>query len=152
MKRRKIDFRSADEVIADIKMLQSKGYEKVGNWNLTQICEHLAGTMNGGMDGFGFRLPWILRATVVRWGFRYALKKRKLGSGFPTFKVLRPKHSEEQEDGSIIDACIASCRRAGSFDGSLEEYALLNNLDVKDWRDFMWIHASHHLSFLLPKS
>ena len=67
MKRRKLDFRSAGEVIADIRMLKQAGYKKAGNWNLTQICEHLTGTMAGGMDGFGFRIPWILRATIMKW-------------------------------------------------------------------------------------
>lgn len=150
MKRREIDFRSADEVIRDIHNLQEEGYRKLGKWNLTQICQHLEGTMNGGMDGFGFRLPWILRATVIKWGFRFALKRRKLGSGFPTFRVLKPTWTEADDDNSAIDSCVKSCERAESFDGSLEDYPLLNNLSVEDWRDFMWLHASHHLSFLIP--
>lgn len=150
MKRRKIDFRSAGEVIRDIRNLQENGYRKLGNWNLTQICQHLEGTMNGGMDGFGFRLPWILRATVIKWGFRFALKRRKLGSGFPTFRVLRPTWSENEDDPTHIDSCIRSFERARDFQGSLEDYALLNNLSVDDWKEFMWIHASHHLSFLIP--
>lgn len=53
-------------------------------------------------------------------------------------------------DDVIIDACVDSCRRADGFNGSMEEYALLDNLSVDDWRDFMWIHAAHHLSFLIP--
>ena len=152
MKRRTIDFRSADEVIQDINMLRTSGYERAGNWNLTQACQHLMTTMNGGMDGFGFRLPWVLRATVIRWGFHYSLKQRKLGTGFPTFKSLRPTYMDSADDDAIIDACVESCRRADDFNGSLEEYALLDNLSVDDWRDFMWIHASHHLSFLVPKN
>ncbi len=151
LQRRTIDFRSANEVIDEIALLRGGAYDRAGNWNLTQICQHLSGTMDGGMDGFGFRVPWILRATVVEWGFRFALKRRKLGSGFPTFKILKPSYHESIDDDSIIDACIASCRRASEFDGSLKEYALLDNLSVKDWQDFMWIHAAHHLSFLVPR-
>ena len=150
LKRRAIDFHSANEVINDIAVLRDREYDCAGNWNLTQICQHLSGTMDGGMDGFGFRIPWILRATVVEWGFRFALKRRKLGSGFPTFKILKPSYSESVDDDTTIDACIASCRRASEFDGSLKEYALLDNLTVKDWQDFIWIHAAHHLSFLIP--
>lgn len=151
MQRRKIDFHSAEEVIQDINMLRGSGYERAGNWNLTQACQHLTATMDGGMDGFGFRMPWVLRATVINWAFRYALKKRKLGGGFPTFKILKPTHTDDVEDDLIIDACIESCQRTNEFDGSLDDYPLLNNLSVDDWRDFMWIHASHHLSFLVPK-
>lgn len=150
MRRRTIDFRSAEEVIQDINMLRDSGYQRAGKWNLTQVCQHLTATMDGGMDGFGFRLPWVLRATVIKWGFRYALKTRKLASGFPTFRVLRPTHADDVDDNLVIDACIKSCNRAQGFTGSMEEYALLNNLSVAEWQAFMWIHASHHLSFLIP--
>lgn len=150
--RRDIDFHSGEEVIADIEHLRKAGYEKTKNWNLTQVCQHLAGTMNGGMDGFGFRLPWILRATVVKWVFAYSLKKRKLMNGAPTFPSLQPKAEDNADDDAVIDHCIETIRRAISFDGSMEDYALLDNLSVEDWRAFMWLHASHHLSFLVPSS
>lgn len=150
MKRRSLDFHSGDEVIADINRLRESGYTRTKNWNLTQICEHLAATMNGGMDGFGFRLPWILRATIIKWGFRYALRKRKLLSGAPTFKFLKPKMDAKADDDAVIDQCIETIRRADAFDGSLAEYALLDNLTADQWREFMWIHAAHHLSFLVP--
>jgi hypothetical protein len=150
MKRRKLDFRSGEEVIEEINRLRESGYTKTKNWNLTQICQHLSGTMKGGMDGFGFRLPRILRATVIKWGFDYALKKRKLISGAPTFSFLRPKADDGEDRDSVIDECIDTIKRAETFDGSLEKYALLDNLKVEDWRDFMWIHAAHHLAFLVP--
>lgn len=152
MKRRTIDFESADEVIGDINDLRTSGYVQTGNWNLTQICQHLAATMDSGMDGFGFRAPWILRATVFHWGFRYALKKRKLGRGVPTFKMLRPNQTESKDDDKIIDICIESCLRAASYDKTLTQYPLLNDLSADDWRAFMWIHAAHHLSFLVPNA
>ncbi len=150
VKRRKLDLRNGDEVIAEINSLRQSGYSKAKNWNLTQVCQHLSATMNGGMDGFGFRLPWILRATIVKWVFAYALKSRKLLSGAPTFPVLKPKCDSHQDDDALIDECIESIKRAQTFTGSLEDYAMLDNLSHEDWRDFMWIHAAHHLSFLIP--
>ncbi|MCG8649097.1 MAG: DUF1569 domain-containing protein, partial [Pirellulales bacterium] len=123
---------------------------RAGRWNLTQICQHLTSTMNGGMDGFGFRLPWILRATVAKWAFHYGLKTRKLGSGLPTFKMLKPTPTTAADDPETIEACVDCCRRAADFAGPLVDYPLLNDPDVNLWRDFMWIHASHHLGFLIP--
>lgn len=150
MKRRKLDLGSGREVIAEINRLREGGYAKTKKWSLTQICQHLDATMKGGMDGFGFRLPWILRATVVKWVFGWALKQRKLISGAPTFPVLKPSADSGADDNAIIDECIATIERAEAFDGSLEDYALLDNLQPDDWRDFMWLHASHHLGFLVP--
>ncbi len=152
MKRRTLDFRSADEVIEEIQRIRAVRYQRAGNWSLTQICQHLTATMNGGMDGFGFRLPWILRATLCKWAFGYSLKKRKLGSGYPTFKMLKPDAVESADDDALIDECIRSIRRAAEFEGPIRDYPLLDNISVDDWRDFMWIHASHHLGFLIPKS
>ena len=148
--RRELDFYTGEEVIQEIERLRCDGYEKTKNWNLSQICEHLTGTMRGGMDGFGFRLPWILRATLVKWIFRYSLRRRKLFSGAPTLPFLKPNSSTQSDDDQVIDECIAETRRAMAFDGSLENYALLDNLTVEDWQQFMWLHASHHLSFLKP--
>ncbi len=150
MKRRQLDLRSGDEVIKEIERLREGGYEKAKNWNLTQVCEHLDATMTGGMDGFGFRLPWILRATVMKWAFRHFLKRRVLLSGAPTFPILKPAASGTDDDAETIAHCVATIQRASEFSGSLDDYALLDNLSVADWRDFMWIHAAHHLSFLRP--
>lgn len=151
MRRRETQFRSAEEIVSEIERLQKYGYERTKNWNLTQICEHLEATMRGGMDGFGFRLPWLLRATIVKWVFRYALRTRKLLSGAPTLSVLKPKSENQTDDSEKIESCIRVLREAASFQGSLDDYAMLDNLAVDDWKQFMWIHASHHLSFLIPK-
>ena len=150
MKRRILDLRSAAEVIEETQRLR-QGYNKTGNWNLSQICQHLDRTMQGGMDGFGFRIPWILRATIVKWGFRYALKKRTIYRGFPTFSILRPNGlSATEDDDDVVDQFLETCRRADAFVGPIEEYALLNEIAVDQWKDFMWLHASHHLGFLVP--
>ena len=151
MKRRELDFRDGEEVIEEIERLRKVGYEPVGNWNLTQICEHLSATTKGGLDGFGFRLPWILRRTLVKWVFAYSLRRRKLFRGAPTFPILKPKSSSSVENDELIDDCILVTRRAMEFSGSLEDYALLDNLSAEDWKQFMWIHAAHHLGFLIPK-
>lgn len=151
MERRTIDFHSSDEVIADIARLRQQGYDQTGKWNLTQICEHLSATMRGGMEGFGFRMPWVLRATMIEWGFRYLLRRRKLFAGAPTFKSLKPSADAVADQDSVIDDCIEICRKVADFQGPIVDYPLLNDVSVQDWRDFMWIHAAHHLSFLVPK-
>ncbi|QDV64367.1 DUF1569 domain-containing protein [Crateriforma conspicua] len=156
VERRKIDFSDGNAVIDDIQHLHHHGYRRAGNWNLTQICQHLEKTMTGGMDGFGFRLPWILRKTVIQWAFDRALKKRSLPAGAPTLKMLRPVEldaaaGDADEDEAVINACIAAVRRAQDFPGPMKDYPLLEDPPVDRWRDFMWIHAAHHLSFLVPR-
>ncbi len=148
---RKLDFHTATQVIDEIQRLRNAGYDRTKNWNLTQICEHLTATMVGGMDGFGFRLPWILGATVIKWVFNRMLKTRKMSSG-PTLKRLKPKSEAIDDDDKIIDDCLEAIKRANSFAGPIEDYPFLNELKVEDWQQFMWMHAGHHLGFLIPKT
>lgn len=148
--KRALDFHTGDEVIAEIQRLRTGGYTKTKNWNLTQVCEHLTATMTGGMDGFGFRLPWILRATVIKWVFRRMLRTRKMSSG-PTLKRLKPKTVDGPDDDAVIDGCIAAIERAKEFTGPLKDYPFLDDLSVDDWQQFMWMHAGHHLGFLIPR-
>jgi hypothetical protein len=147
---RTLDLHSGDEVIAEIQRLRSVGYQKTKNWNLTEICDHLTKTMRGGMDGFGFRLPWILRATIVKWMFAWMLRKRRIPNGAATFASLKPQASDAQEDPAVIDRCIETLREAQKFRGSLDDYPLLDDLDPETWKEFMWLHAAHHLAFLIP--
>ncbi len=147
--KRLLDFHTGDEVIEEIQKLRKNSYTKTKNWNLTQICEHLTATMSGGMDGFGFRLPWILRATIIKWIFNRMLRTRKMSSG-PTMGRLKPKSEPGPDDDAVIDNCIATIERAQTFTGPIENYPFLNELAVEDWQQFMWMHAGHHLAFLVP--
>ena len=71
MNRRVLDFRTIDEVVADVDQLLSTGYVNVGNWSLGQICRHLVIFVKGSMDGFnGPRVSWLIRLfapLAVRW-------------------------------------------------------------------------------------
>lgn len=150
MERRKLDLRSGDELIAEIDRLASSGYSKAGQWSLTQMCEHLDKTMTGGMDGFNFRLPWIVRATIGAFLTRDILKNRRMRR-FSAPKPVRPKSpASETDDPEIIARCKETVRRAMDFKGPLPPYPLVNNLSVENWKQLMWIHAGHHLSFLVP--
>ncbi|EMI18352.1 hypothetical protein RMSM_04714, partial [Rhodopirellula maiorica SM1] len=142
--KRELDFHTGDEVVAEIERLRRGGYTKSKNWNLTQICEHLTHTMTGGMEGFGFRMPWILRATIGHWIFRRLLRTRKMSS-VPTIERLKPKTSSAADDDVIIDHCIEVIGRAEKYDGSFDDYPFVDNLTADDWRQFMWLHSAHHL-------
>ena len=150
-KRRTLDLRSADEVIAEIEHLRATGYRRTKRWNLSQICEHLTMTMVGEMEGLGFRVPWIIRRTVGIWLTNRVLRTRRMPS-VPTLPRLVPQSASSSNNHEVIDACIAAVRKSEVFDGSLADYPFVDNLSHDQWRQFMWIQASHHLSFLIPDS
>ena len=68
--RRQLVFQNLDEVAADVDNLHAKGYVKTGNWDLAQVCGHLAEWMRFPLDGFpkpgcliGSML-WMMKATL----------------------------------------------------------------------------------------
>lgn len=147
--KRRLEFHSANEVIAEIERLRNGGYTQLKRWNLSQICEHLTKTMEGEMNGPGFRIPWILRRTVGDWMTRRVLQARSMPS-VPTLPSLRPTTSQVGEDPKATQQCITTIKKAERFEGSLDDYPFVDGLTHEQWRQFMWIHAAHHLGFPVP--
>lgn len=137
-----------DDLIAWIERLQREGYEPQGRWNLTQICQHLTATISGGMNGFGFRMPWLVRRTVGPWAIRRVLRTSRFPRGVPTFRVLRPPAPAGEDQPVEIARCIEVIRQAKSFRGPLPPHPMVDDLSLEDWKRLMWVHASHHLRML----
>ena len=150
-RKRRLLFNSANDVREEIEKLQRQDYRKLKNWNLSQICEHLTKTMQGEMDGLGFRLPWILRKTVGSWLTAWVLRTQSMPS-VPTLPSLKPIHQFESDNDETIRKCIDTLQTVEAFDGSLREYPFVDGITHEQWRQFMWIHAAHHLGFLHPLS
>src|SRR5580704_7056649 len=90
--RRKLTFATVDDVVLDADNLQAKGYQKVGNWDLSQVCLHLADWMRFPMDGFpnpplpiAFML-WMLRNTIGKKMYR-----KYTAEGMPAGKPTMPQ-------------------------------------------------------------
>ena len=70
--RRKLRFETYDDLIADASTLSTYGYQKLGNWSLAQMLDHLTklhvGSIEGGIpDGpLPFRIisQWVLKKHV----------------------------------------------------------------------------------------
>src|SRR5437016_5780144 len=88
--RRQLRFASFDEVVADAENLLAKGYERAGNWDLAQVCGHLAEWLRYPMDGFPrpplFIRPvfWLVRNTVGKGMGRKILAGGRMKEGMPT--------------------------------------------------------------------
>lgn len=147
-KKRQLDLHSLDQVIAEIESLRDKGYTAHGNWNLSQIGEHLTGTMRIGIDGDEPRLPWAMRKLFGPM-FRFFIWRRFMPSGAGTLPRLQPEELTE-DDPEKIDRCLATLAEARDFQGPLPPYPLMDGMTLPMWKDLMIIHAQHHLRFLTP--
>ena len=151
VQRRRLRFATLDEAVRDAEQLSANGYEKAGNWDLSQCCHHLTEVMTYPMDGFP-RTPfpqnvaaWVLKQTVAR---RWLNKVLESG-GWPTGPTV------PAAGGDDADA-VARLRRAVgrllAHAGPLHPSPLFGMLDKETLVKLHRIHTAHHLSFLVPRA
>src|SRR5690349_111112 len=82
--RRALDFRSLDDVLADVERLRAGGYERLGRWDLATTCDHLAKGFEVALDRRPLPLPLafrLLAPVVGGWVFRRLLRTRRMPRG-----------------------------------------------------------------------
>ncbi|QGJ70771.1 Hypothetical protein PBC10988_24690 [Planctomycetales bacterium 10988] len=152
MQRRTLDFGTGQEVIEDIQHLQTVGYQKLGNWNLSENCDHLHRVMQSGLNGFqNFRVTPLLRWTIGPYYLRKLMKTRQMPTGYSTIKSLVPEGHEGDDSEKIAD-CIKSVRQIEAMEGPPFVHPIFGKMTVEEFKQLQWIHAGLHLSHLIPKS
>ena len=147
-KRRDLKFQSLSEVMPDVDRLLENGYTAVGNWSLGQVCNHLATTFQGSVEGFGHKVSWPLRKLVAPFFLRSLLKSRTMPEGIRIPKKVLPKPDlEPRAEAEALRAAIAFYQARAE---SLAEHPFFGKLSRADWTSIHEIHCSHHLSFILP--
>jgi len=149
--RRSLDFRSFDEILADVAQLRAAGYQAAGQWDLATICNHLAKGMEVGLENKKIEVPLMFRLLAPVFGkmfFKRLLKTRKLPERIKAPAPFVPDDHCEIE--SSIAQLTQTCERAKVFAGPLAVHPIFRRMTVEEWRQLMLIHSSHHLGFLVP--
>ncbi len=141
-------FHDFDEVLADADTLLAKGYQRVGNWGLAQIADHLTRVIGLSLDGFPSLFPWPVRV-LARWFvlprlMRHQVVRRRV----PAPKFLLP--TDSQDDRTAVERLRAVVDRFRRHTGPLHPSPLLGTLSPEEWREVHLWHCEHHFSFLLP--
>lgn len=148
MTRRRVEFRSLEALERDVEKLETAGCSPVGNWDLAQICDHLATSIQGSTRGFPMNAPWVVRRLLGPYFFRKMRRLRRMKSNVPLPKKFTPK------PGMDASQCVTRLREAiaafREHAGPWPEHPILGRMGREEWLDFHLIHASHHLSFLKP--
>lgn len=146
MNRRALDFQDFDAVVAEVSRLQAKGYERLGNWSLGQVCVHLALTLERSMDGFPKLMPTFLDRSILELMF----KKRRMRSGVEMPDGLDPLTGASDADG--VSRLQAALRRYSEHRGEYPLHPYFGAMSADEWRQLHLIHCSHHLGFLNPRA
>jgi hypothetical protein len=147
--RRKVDYRSVAELLADADRLGSGPVKTLGNWSPGQIYRHLATVYHGSIDGFTMTVPWHFRLLS-------GLIKRILlnGSMPPGFKLppdaaatLVPPETATGEGLAELRAAIARLER----EPHRVRHPMFGDITREEWDRIHLKHASLHMSFLVPE-
>lgn len=150
MTRRSLDFRTLDDAIADVERLHEGGYERLGNWDLAQMCDHLTYFARGPLEGFEFHVPWLVQFLLGRLLFRRILSKRQMKSGVPTpQKNLPPSGTNE---AAAIARFREVMQRLRDHTGPVVASPFFGPMTADQARELNCIHCAHHLAHLQPKS
>lgn len=123
------------------------GHRSVGNWTLAQVCKHLAGSINGSIDGFDLRRHRIKRALFARpllwYTFRFGIPP-----GYTVDPALTPPDEVRLDEASTgLREAIARYQR---HDGPLAPHPLFGELSRAMWDRMQCFHCAHHLRFVWP--
>lgn len=153
--RRDLRFASLDDVVRDAEHLLAAGYDRVGKWDLAQVCGHLSQWLRYQMDGFP-KAPllmrpafWFFRNTIGPAMGRKAFKAGTMKPGIPTIPQSVPP------GGGDAAKAVATLRETVSrwlaYTGPLHPSPMFGTMTKDEWVKGHLIHCAHHLSFLLPK-
>jgi hypothetical protein len=147
---RQLQFKDFAEVLAEVERLHRGGYEKLGQWDLAQTCDHLTYFVQGSLDGFSFRVPWLLKFLFGRFMLRRILKQQRMKAGIPTPQKPLPAPGGDQT--AAVERFKQIIERLQAHPGELQPSPFFGYLTPQQWRSLHLIHCTHHLSFLAPKA
>lgn len=149
MEQRLLSFKDFKEVQAEVERLHRTGYEKLGQWNLAQVCDHLTYFIQGSLDGYTFRVSWLLKVLFGRLVLRQILKQQRMKSGITTpQKPLPPAGADESAAVLRLNQIL---ERFQTHQGEFHPSPFFGTLTPDQWRSLHLIHCAHHLGYLAPK-
>ena len=147
--RRQLDFKSWPETLTDIDHLRRVGYDRAGNWDLSQIVEHVGEGLRTALRGTNHRAAWIIRKLLGPIVLRRILRQRRMKAGIkvPQWWLPGPTHDES----AAIDGFRADLSAFQEMTTDPFPHPFFGAITRQQWNDLALIHAAHHLSFLVPR-
>ncbi len=145
--RRRVQYASLDEIVADAERAVRDNSTTTGNWSLGQILEHLAIANDKMIDGFGFTAPWPM-AIVARLVVKKRLLKKGMSPGFQLSgkgaAVLVPG---ETDAAAALEHLRQSTQRLKT-EQKRSPHPFLGPMTVDEVQQLSLRHAELHMSFV----
>lgn len=145
---RRLDFRTWEQVLAEVDRLAATGCTRTGAWDLGQVCVHLALPIEGTIDGVNLPATWLQRHVLGPIIKRVLFRTRHIPRGVKAPEIALP--GEQPDQAAAVNRLRAAIDRFRSYNGPLSPHPIFGRLSRDEWEQFHLIHAAHHLSLLLP--
>jgi Protein of unknown function (DUF1569) len=147
--RRKVDYKSLQEVVDDADRLSVGHVKAIGNWSPGQIYRHLAIAFNGSIDGLPNAFPWYMR---LMGGL---LKNKLLAGPMPSgiklpevfAKVVLPPETSDEQGLAELRAAVARLDR----EPHRAKHPIFGEITKEEWNKAHLGHANLHMSYLIPQ-
>ncbi len=148
--RRKLRFRSFDDVLADAELARAGGYLALGNWNLGQAVKHLGNAMDACIDGVDFTVP-LSSQILGRLVFRYVILWWQFPAGArlpkPAERALVPASDTDFDEAMQV---LRHGIKRLATEKRRQAHPVIGGMSVANWNRFHLRHAELHLSFFVP--
>jgi hypothetical protein len=148
--RRQLDFKNWQELLADVEQLRGAGYDRLGNWDLSQIVDHVGEGLRTATRGNDHQAGWIIRKLLGPLILKRILRTRRMKAGIkvPPWWLPGPTHDES----AAVNQFHADIAAFDALTTAPYPHPFFGPLTKQQWNDLVLIHAAHHLSFLVPRS
>jgi hypothetical protein len=141
--RRRLVLRNGDEVLREVERL-SAGCTPTGAWDLPRTVWHLVEAMERSLHGTPRPLKGLRRLAGPLL-LRLVLLTRRFPEGRPLARGLTPPEAAPL-DRARLERAVRAVEKGSWF----VPHPVFGRMTPAQWREVHWIHAAHHLGFLLP--
>ena len=150
MNPRDLDLKNFDEVLAEAERLHRNGYDRTGAWDLAQVLDHLTYFTKGGMDGYTFKVPWIIKAIFGKMVLKRILTNKRMKRG--VFTPQKPLPEPGGDEAASLVRFRETIQRFVNHQGEYLPSPFFGQVNRQDCQELNLIHCRHHLGYLIPKA
>ncbi|SHL37999.1 Protein of unknown function [Anaerocolumna jejuensis DSM 15929] len=145
----KINSSSLEDAEENLLRLKNSRDVKCPNWNVSEICQHCAQSINYSMTGYPQLKPALIRATVGRAAIHKFLRqgymKHDLTAPVPGGSKLDASRNSEES----VDELLSTIEKFRSYSGQLLPHLLFGKLSKDEYDSYFAMHIADHLNELI---
>ncbi len=131
VRQRQLKFEDLADASAEAERLLTGGYEKLGHWDLAQVCDHLTYFIHGSLDGHTYRVPWLFKVLFGRLVLGRILKQRRMKEGVPTSQ--KPLPAAGADEAAAVARFQTVIERLRAHQGELQASPFFGYLTPRQW-------------------